>query len=126
MPGCIAEGKAVKRAPMTLDPTKSDADHDGQCFKVGRFTLYSHRTCVQAREQLGLSNREVELLMWVCSGLTKKQIAERMGVTSATVDTFRRRAYSKLGVTTGAAASTILAAFLSGTRVEAQKADALA
>ena len=126
MPGCIAEGKAVKRAPMTFDPTKSDAEHAGQCFKVGHFTLYSHRTCVQAREQLGLSNREVELLMWVCSGLTKKQIAERMGVTSATVDTFRRRAYSKLGVTTGAAASTILTAFLAGTRVEAKKAEALA
>ena len=111
---------------MTFDPSKSNADSHGQCFKVGHYTLYSHRTCTQAREQLGLSNREVELLMWVSSGLTKKQVAGRMGVTSATVDTFRRRAYAKLGVSTGAAASAILAAFLAGTRVEAVKADALA
>ncbi|NQY15649.1 MAG: helix-turn-helix transcriptional regulator, partial [Henriciella sp.] len=93
-------------------------------FNGGRYSRYSHLTCREAREQLGLSNREVELLMWISSGLTKKQIAERMGVTSATVDTFRRRAYAKLGVRTGAAASAILAAFLAGTRVEAVKVGA--
>lgn len=103
---------------MTFDPSISNADRDGASFTVGNFALYSHRTCTEAREKLGLSQREVELLMWVSSGLTKKQIAKRMGVSPATVDTFRRRAYSKLGVGTGAAASAILAAFLAGTRVE--------
>jgi|GEM_PF-3205618 len=120
----VEQGKPVKRAPMTFDPSNSNADSDGHYFNVGRYSLYSHRTCREAREQLGLSNREVELLMWISSGLTKKQIAERMGVTSATVDTFRRRAYAKLGVSTGAAASAILAAFLAGTRVEAVKVGA--
>lgn len=56
-------------------------------------------------------------MMWVCSGLTKNQIAQRMGVSPATVDTFRRRAYAKLGVGTSAAAASILTAFLAGTTV---------
>ena len=105
---------------MTFQPIKPETEPVKPSFKVGKFALYPHRTCDEARAQLGLSQREVELLMWISSGLTKNQIAERMGVSPATADTFRRRAYTKLGVGTSAAAVAILAAFLSGTRVEAQ------
>ncbi|MEM7457887.1 MAG: helix-turn-helix transcriptional regulator [Pseudomonadota bacterium] len=108
---------------MTFDETQPDSEQFEYCFKVGNFSLRAKRSCAEAREQLGLSQREVELMMWVCSGLTKKQIALRMGVSPATVDTFRRRAYVKLGVGTSAAAASILTAFLAGTSV---KANALA
>lgn len=59
-------------------------------------------------------------MMWVCSGLTKKLIAQRMGVSPATVDTFRRRAYAKLGVGTSAAAASIFSAFIAGATVTEQ------
>lgn len=87
-------------------------------FRVGNFVLRSRRTCEQTRKHLGLSQREIELLMWVAGGLKKREIAERMGVATATADTFRRRAYAKLGVSSGSAAATIVSAYLAGTDVE--------
>ncbi|MEO1187672.1 MAG: helix-turn-helix transcriptional regulator [Pseudomonadota bacterium] len=102
---------------MTFDQTQSEPKRNERCFQVGNFTLGTIRSCAEAREQLGLSQREVELMMWVCSGLTKKRIAQRMGVSPATVDTFRRRAYAKLGVGTSAAAASIFSAFLAGSTV---------
>lgn len=106
---------------MTFDKMNPGENADASCFRVGNFLLYPHRSCIEAREHLGLSHREIELLMWVSSGLTKKQIALRMGVSPSTADTFRRRAYAKLGVGTSAAAVAILSAFLSGTQVESAK-----
>lgn len=103
---------------MTMTLQKPETAAEEKFFRVGNFALYSHRNCEQARAHFGLSNREVELLMFVAGGFTKNEIATRMGITTATADTFRRRAYSKLGVNSGTAAVTILAAFLAGTRVE--------
>lgn len=106
---------------MTCDKRKIDAETGHPIYTVGNYDLYSHRTCGQAREHLGLSYREMELLLWVGAGLTKRQIAEQMGVTPSTADTFRRRAYSKLGVSTGSAAVAIVTTFLAGSRVEAAR-----
>lgn len=87
-------------------------------FQVGKFALFSHRTCAQARAHFGLSARETELLLHIAGGHTKQSIAELMGVSPATADTFRRRAYAKLGVKSAAAAAAILSSYLAGTRVE--------
>jgi DNA-binding CsgD family transcriptional regulator len=65
-----------------------------------------------------LSNREVEVVLHIAGGLTKQEIADQMGVSPATADTFRRRAYVKLGVNSAAAAVAIVSAYLAGTRVE--------
>ena len=89
------------------------------CFRVGKFSLFSHRTCEQTRAHFGLSSRETELVLHIAGGFTKQEIAEKMGVSPATADTFRRRAYVKLGVNTGAAAVAIVTSYLAGTRVEA-------
>lgn len=88
------------------------------CFRIGKFALASHRTCEQARAHFGLSSRETELVVHIAAGLTKQEIAARMGVSPATADTFRRRAYIKLGVNSGAAAAAIVTSYLAGTRVE--------
>lgn len=87
-------------------------------YRIGNFDLYLTRDCGQAKAHFGLSQRELELVMHVSGGLTKQEIAAEMGVSPATADTFRRRAYAKLGVRTGSAAAAILTAFLSGSRVE--------
>ena len=103
---------------MTFDKRDSCADSGDVCFKVGNYDLSPQRRPSDARAHFGLSHREVELLVWIGAGLTKNQIAERMGVSPSTADTFRRRAYAKLGVGTSAAAIAILFSFLSGTQVE--------
>ena len=91
---------------------------DGATYRVGNYKLHATRTCDQARDYFGLSQRELETVMHVGGGLTKQDMAERMGVSFATADTFRRRAYAKLGVHSGSAASSIITAFLAGTLVE--------
>jgi len=103
---------------MTFPLQNSDLRPESQAFRVGNFALHATRNCTQAREHLGLSKREIEWVMYVGGGFTKQEIADRMGVSIATADTFRRRAYAKLGVRTGSAAATILAAYLAGSRVE--------
>lgn len=87
-------------------------------FSVGNYVLQARRTCEQTRQHLGLSNREIELLMCMGSGLKKHEIAARMGVTASTADTFRRRAYAKLGVSTASAAVAILVTYMAGSTVK--------
>ena len=107
-----------------VNTTTSINDGDEHGFSAGHYVLQLHRSALQARKRLGLSNRETELLLHVGSGLRKHEIAQLMGVTPSTADTFRRRAYAKLGVSTGAAATAILMTYLAGADVyEAEKAD---
>lgn len=116
----------LQRARMISDMVKEDAGvqpTEAQAFQVGNFALHFKRTLEEARKRLGLSNREVELLKWISVGLKKREIAEKMGVTPATADTFRRRAYAKLGVGTGAAAIAILNAYLAGAEIETRLGD---
>ena len=87
-------------------------------FEVGNYVLQARRTCEQTRQHLGLSNREIELLMCIGSGLKKHEIAARMGVSASTADTFRRRAYAKLGVTTASAAVAIMVTYMAGSNVK--------
>jgi len=103
---------------MTFEMRSVAADTGAAGFRVGGFDLYPGRNCDAARVFFGLSHRETEFLMWLASGLTKREIAARMGVTASTTDTFRRRAYSKLGVGSGAAASAILSTYLAGAQVD--------
>lgn len=120
------QGEQIKRASMTFSKINSGTDISGDCYKVGKYFLYPQRTRSDAREHFGLSHREIELLVWISSGLTKNVIAKRMGISPSTADTFRRRAYAKLGVGTSGAAIAILFSYLSGTRVEACDLESLA
>lgn len=46
----------------------------------------------------GLAPREVETLRWIALGFTHTQIATRMGLSPATVDTYAKRLRAKLNV----------------------------
>lgn len=46
----------------------------------------------------GLAPREVETLRWIARGFTHSQIATRMGLSQATVDTYAKRIRRKLNV----------------------------
>ena len=53
----------------------------------------------------GLTAREVEVLKLVVAGLMNRQIAERLGVSTRTVDAHLRSIYAKLGVKSPSAAT---------------------
>ena len=53
-----------------------------------------------------LSEREAEILRCLVEGLLKKQIALRLGLSIHTVDTYLRRVYEKLGVSSRSEAVT--------------------
>jgi HD-GYP domain-containing protein (c-di-GMP phosphodiesterase class II) len=63
-----------------------------------------HKVSHSRREwPAGLSEREVEVLRLVSRGLTKRQVAEQLVVSPATVDHHVRHIYDKVGVSTRAA-----------------------
>jgi DNA-binding NarL/FixJ family response regulator len=51
-----------------------------------------------ARTGVSMSPRETEVLELITKGFTYEEIAQRMGVTRHTVQTFVRRIYAKLEV----------------------------
>lgn len=53
----------------------------------------------------GLSNREVEVLKLAAKGLTARQIAERLDISPKTADHHIQHVYTKIGVSTRAAAA---------------------
>jgi DNA-binding CsgD family transcriptional regulator len=100
-----------------VNTTASLNDGLEQDFSAGNYVLQLHRSIQETRKRLGLSNREIELLLLIGSGHRKHEIAQQMGVTTSTADTFRRRAYAKLGVGTGAAATAILMTYMAGAEI---------
>lgn len=90
-------------------------------FEVGKYSISGHRSCDEARERLKLSQREFQILQLMATGLTGRKIARELGVTESTADTFRRRAYQKLGVNTACEAIAILSAYLAGCDLQRAK-----
>ena len=86
-------------------------------FHVGKYVFQGARTCEQARQDLGLSPRETEILCLLACGENSSSISSRLGISDATIDTFRRRAYAKLGVKSSGSAIAILMAYLSGSNL---------
>jgi DNA-binding NarL/FixJ family response regulator len=63
---------------------------------VGKFQLELAST--GAEEQSGLAPREIETLRFIAAGYTHAQIATRMGLSEATVNTYAKRIRAKLNV----------------------------
>ncbi|HKV30466.1 MAG TPA: LuxR C-terminal-related transcriptional regulator [Candidatus Dormibacteraeota bacterium] len=53
----------------------------------------------------GLTSREVEILRRVASGLTNRQLAQELGVSTRTVDAHLRSVFAKLDVKSRSAAT---------------------
>jgi len=60
---------------------------------------------LQGDLELGLSERELEVLRWTCDGKTSSETAQIMGVAEATVNFHTRNACSKLGASNKTAAA---------------------
>jgi two-component system, NarL family, response regulator NreC len=57
----------------------------------------------EARLEASLSEREREVLLWVARGYTNQEICDRLALSVKTVETYRWRATSKLGLKSRAA-----------------------
>ena len=64
-----------------------------------------HRVGRQAGQAGGLTAREVEILVMVSRGMTKKQIAKQLTISAKTVSAHVEHVYTKLGVTSRGAAA---------------------
>ncbi|KLI64138.1 hypothetical protein AAV99_00185 [Aurantiacibacter marinus] len=65
------------------------------------------RYCQIMREHIDitpLSNRELEVLGWMCSGKSNPAMAEIIGVSRSSIDAYIRRIFAKLGTTDRTAA----------------------
>ncbi len=77
--------------------------------RIARRVLTMFANLAPRRADYGLSDREKEILQLVVSGMIKKEIASRLGLSVHTVDTYLRRIYEKLevGTRTGAVAKAL-------------------
>jgi two-component system response regulator NreC len=57
----------------------------------------------EARMEAALSEREREVLLWVARGYTNQEISDQLALSVKTVETYRSRATSKLGLKSRAA-----------------------
>ena len=65
-----------------------------------------------------LTQREIEVLIWVAKGKTNKDIADILGMSPRTVNKHLEHIYVKLGVETRTAAAAVVASTSAGTRDE--------
>jgi HD-GYP domain-containing protein (c-di-GMP phosphodiesterase class II) len=63
------------------------------------------RTVTRARHPGGLTRREVDVLRLAARGLTTQQIADRLNISAKTADHHIQHIYTKIGVSTRAAAA---------------------
>ena len=56
--------------------------------------------CTELAQTYGLTERETEIVRYLCYGRTKQYIAETMSLSENTIRTYARRAYLKLGIHT--------------------------
>jgi DNA-binding NarL/FixJ family response regulator len=86
--------RAVHHGRRYLDPRLSDSITD---MLLGRKTA-----AIQKPQAKRLSRREAQVLQGIAQGFTTKAIAEKLGVSERTVQTYRERIYNKLELRTRA------------------------
>jgi DNA-binding NarL/FixJ family response regulator len=86
--------RAVKSGAVYIDPSFGEDALDS-------VAVLSSRTAGTG-DALGLTERETSVLRYSALGLTTKEIAARLDVSSKTVETYKSRASEKLGLKTRA------------------------
>jgi DNA-binding NarL/FixJ family response regulator len=73
-----------------------------------------HLTTRRLIQQLGLTQREGEVLNWLCAGKTNRDIAQILGMSPRTVNKHLERIYQKLGIETRSSAVAIAMRTIAG------------
>ncbi len=66
-------------------------------------------TPAELQKELGLTNRESEVLSWISKGKTNRDIAQILGLSPRTIDKHLEQIYAKLGVENRTAAAALAA-----------------
>jgi DNA-binding CsgD family transcriptional regulator len=101
-------------------PTTGDAPRDEETLAIAHaiaqmsFLRYCELIDEQAPTDVRLSERELDVVYWIAMGKSNSVIAEILGISAETVDSYVRRAFRKLGVSdrTSAVLHSVLAGHL--------------
>jgi len=86
--------RAAHRGRRYLDPRLSDS--------IAEMLLGTNDTAIRKPRTKRLSGREAQVLREIAQGFTAKTIAEKLGVSEKTIQTYRERIYDKLELRTRA------------------------
>lgn len=114
-----ASGYLLKTSSMTEIPEAIREVMAGGApmnARIARRVLEMFSKVAPSNKDYGLTTRETEVLNQMVEGLTKKEIADRLGLSFHTVDKHIRGIYSKLHVNTmtGAVAKALKEGLLNG------------
>lgn len=91
-----------------LGPHLKRAFHHAQTLAQLRAAADARQPQAAAWRQIDLTPKESEVLRWIATGRTNREIAKLMEVSPATVKTHLEHVYQKLGVSSRAAATAAL------------------
>ena len=86
--------------------------------KLGHYTATLPTMLARSEEILALSARERQTLVLFAQGFSGPEVAEQLGISRNTIDTYRRRIFVKTGAKTMAEAVALFAAQLLGAKLE--------
>ncbi len=90
-------------AELELDAARQVFERLGAKPDIERLDALTH--ALHGSRPLGLTAREQQVLRWVAAGLTNKAIASKLCVSERTIDRHVSNIFSKLGVSSRAAAT---------------------
>jgi DNA-binding response OmpR family regulator/DNA-binding CsgD family transcriptional regulator len=88
-----------------------DAGHGEYMFRI---TAASQASEISALQDLGLTLREAEVLLWIARGKSNQDIGEILAISSRTVDKHAERIFTKLGVENRSSAASVALRVLIG------------
>ena len=101
-PHRVAYDRDAARQALTAEVTEGRLD--GEAVRAVLDTA-GHRVRREAGQAGGLSAREVEVLVLLARGMSKKQIAQELTISAKTVNAHAEHIYAKLGVRSRGAAA---------------------
>jgi LuxR family quorum-sensing system transcriptional regulator CciR len=95
-------------------PVRDEVLVSAHAFAQMSFLRYCELIDGQASNDVPLSERELDVVYWIAMGKSNSVIAEILGISAETVDSYVRRAFRKLGVSdrTSAVLHSVLAGHL--------------
>ena len=120
---CAAQdGMIPSPLSMPVDPARgSDAVEVAYLGRIGPDELLLRATSSDAskdervlRENLGLTVREADVLLWLGRGKANRDIADILGMSTRTVNKHLEQIYAKIGVENRAAAAALVMRVLHG------------
>lgn len=90
--GAISKHDSLDEIPLAVKAIRSGKEYFGQTFSL----LRKKRRCNETHPYRNLSEREKEVLTYIIQGLSTPKIAQRMCLSTNTIQTYRKRLMEKM------------------------------